>query len=334
VEAYGRRQLTRQCRPARCGDPAKPPRPAGGAANSGRAARNLGSARVGTYLLARYLLGLSSPRAEPYTGIGVDSTFLSAWSIIDGCTLQTRFLEILRIFGTTTTRHMITRLSSLYSPKVSMEGMRAWLHITSQLTARTGVVYFASHRTILYAPSTASYIRFVLRARTHSTDSLRPSSPCRVSVHSGTCSVRRSVEGAHAHAHALHPCTVCPRACRDKGSRVLGSWACKFTRLESRRLRSRTRNGRVHASAGLRGHQLRLFESCGCLKRPLAPTTLPHCHGTALQKEAAYRDDRTSNHAPQRRHMAALPFCNGSSAIPLTSHDVLNQTHRFRGSYV
>lgn len=156
----------------------------------------------------------------------------------------------------------------------------------------------------------------------------------RVSVHSGTCSVRRSVVGAHAHAHALHPCTVCPRACRDKGSRVLGSWACKFTRLESRRLRSRTRNGRVHASAGLRGHQLRLFESCGCLKRPLAPTTLPHCHGTALQKEAAYRDDRTSNHAPQRRHMAALPFCNGSSAIPLTSHDVLNQTHRFRGSYV
>jgi len=71
---------------------------------------------------------------------------------------------------------MITRLSSLYSPKVSMEGMRAWLHITSQLTARTGVVYFASHRTILYAPSTASYIRFVLRARTHSTDSLRQSS--------------------------------------------------------------------------------------------------------------------------------------------------------------
>ena len=142
------------------------------------------------------------------------------------------------------------------------------------------------------------------------------------------------VVGAHAHAHALHPCTVCPRACRDKGSRVLGSWACKFTRLESRRLRSRTRNGRVHASAGLRGHQLRLFESCGCLKRPLAPTTLPHCHGTALQKEAAYRDDRTSKHAPQRRHMAALPFCNGSSAIPLTSHDVLNQTHRFRGSYV
>jgi len=226
---------------------------------------------------------------------------------------------------------MITRLSSLYS---RMEGMRAWLHITSQLTARTGVVYFASHRTILYAPSTASYIRFVLRARTHSTDSLRPSSPCRVSVHSGTCSVRRSVVGAHAHAHALHPCTVCPRACRDKGSRVLGSWACKCTRLKSRRLRARTRNGRVHASAGLRGHQLRLFESCGCLKRPLAPTTLPHCHGTALQKEAAYRDDRTSNHAPQRRHMAALPFSNGSSAIPLTSHDVLNQTHRFRGSYV
>jgi hypothetical protein len=156
----------------------------------------------------------------------------------------------------------------------------------------------------------------------------------RVSVHSGTCSVRRSVVGAHAHAHALHPCTVCPRACRDKGSRVLGSWACKCTRLKSRRLRARTRNGRVHASAGLRGHQLRLFESCGCLKRPLAPTTLPHCHGTALQKEAAYRDDRTSNHAPQRRHMAALPFSNGSSAIPLTSHDVLNQTHRFRGSYV
>ena len=272
----------------------------------------------------------SSPRAELYTGIGVDSTFLSAWSIIDGCTLQTRFL---RIFGTTTTRHMITRLSSLYS-QCGKGQMRAWLHITSQLTARTGVVYFASHRTILYAPSTASYIRFVLRARTHSTDSLRPSSPCRVSVHSGTCSVRRSVVGAHAHAHALHPCTVCPRACRDKGSRVLGSWACKCTRLKSRRLRSRTRNGRVHASAGLRGHQLRLFESCGCLKRPLAPTTLPHCHGTALQKEAAYRDDRTSNHAPQRRHMAALPFCNGSSAIPLTSHDVLNQTHRFRGSYV
>ena len=104
------------------------------------------------------------------TGIGVDSTFLSAWSIIDGSTLQTRFL---RIFGTTTTRHMITRLSSLYS---RMEGMRAWLHITSQLTARTGVVHFASHRTILYAPSTASYIRFVLRARTHSTDSLRQSS--------------------------------------------------------------------------------------------------------------------------------------------------------------
>ena len=119
MEAYGRRQLTRQCRPARCGDPAKPPRAAGGAANSGRAARNLGSARVGTYLLARYLLGLSSPRAEPYTGIGVDSTFLSAWSIIDGCTLQTRFLEILRIFGTTTTRHMITRLSSLYSLRKS-----------------------------------------------------------------------------------------------------------------------------------------------------------------------------------------------------------------------
>ena len=142
-----------------------------------------------------------------------------------------------------------------------MEGMRAWLHITSQLTARTGVVYFASHRTILYAPSTASYIRFVLRARTHSTDSLRPSSPCRVSVHSGTCSVRRSVVGAHAQAHALHPCTVCPRACRDKGSRVLGSWACKCTRLNSRRLRSRTRNGRVLASAGLRGHKLRLFET-------------------------------------------------------------------------
>ena len=184
------------------------------------------------------LLGLRSPESRAvHRYRGSDSTFLSAWSIIDGSTLQTRFL---RIFGTTTTRHMITRLSSLYS---RMEGMRAWPthHISPQLTARTGVVYFASHRTILYAPSTASYIRFVLRARTHSTDSLRPSSPCRVSVHSGTCSVRRSVVGAHAHAHALHPCTVCPRACRDKGSRVLGSWACKFTRLESRRLRSRTR---------------------------------------------------------------------------------------------
>jgi hypothetical protein len=119
------------------------------------------------------LLGLRSPRAEPYTGIGVDSTFLSAWSIIDGSTLQTRFL---RIFGTTTTRHMITRLSSLYSQCGKGQMRATWLHITSQLTARTGVVHFASHRTILYAPSTASYIRFVLRARTHSTDSLRQSS--------------------------------------------------------------------------------------------------------------------------------------------------------------
>ena len=337
MEAYGRRQLTRQCRPARCGDPAKPPRPAGGAANSGRAARNLGSARVGTYPRARYLLAdRRSPRAEPYrravvTGIGVDSTFLSAWSIIDGCTLQTRFLEILRIFGTTTTRHMITRLSSLYSLRKSqwkgcahgytshLSSPHAPALYTSLLTARS-----CMHRAQPVISASSSELGLI--RRTHYAS--------RVSVHSGTCSVRRSVVGAHAHAHALHPCTVCPRACRDKGSRVLGSWACKCTRLKSRRLRARTRNGRVHASAGLRGHKLRLFESCGCLKRPLAPTTLPHCHGTALQKEAAYRDDRTSNHAPQRRHMAALPFCNGSSAIPLTSHDVLNQTHRFRGSYV
>lgn len=149
MEAYGRRQLTRQCRPARCADPAKPPRPAGGAANSGRAARNLGSARVGTYLRARYLLGLSSPRAEPYTGIGVDSTFLSAWSIIDGCTLQTRFLEILRIFGTTTTRHMIGSLDSQVSTRSeSLNGRDARMathHISAHRTHRRCILRFSPH---------------------------------------------------------------------------------------------------------------------------------------------------------------------------------------------
>lgn len=296
---------------------------------AGRSELRLGSRRNLPAPGARYLLEDSAPR-EPGAVHRYRGRLDFSVSLVNHRWLHFTNTISSNLWNDNDTTHDHSTLKSL----LSMEGMRAWLHITSQLTARTGVVYFASHRTILYAPSTASYIRFVLRARTHSTDSLRPSFPCRVSVHSGTCSVRRSVVGAHAHAHALHPCTVCPRACRDKGSRVLGSWACKCTRLKSRRLRSRTRNGRVHASAGLRGHQLRLFESCGCLKRPLAPTTLPHCHGTALQKEAAYRDDRTSNHAPQRRHMAALPFCNGSSAIPLTSHDVLNQTHRFRGSYV
>lgn len=225
---------------------------------AGRSELRLGSRRNLPAGPARYLLGLRSPRAEPYTGIGVDSTFLSAWSIIDGCTLQTRFL---RIFGTTTTRHMITRLSSLYS---QWKGRRACSmathHISAHRTHRRCILRFSPHDLVctehsqlypLRPPSSDSFDGLItpvvslssLRALRH------------------LFRVRRSVVGAHAHAHALHPCTVCPRACRDKGSRVLGSWACKCTRLNSRRLRARTRNGRVHASAGLRGHKLR------CLNR-------------------------------------------------------------------
>lgn len=75
------------------------------------------------------------------TGIGVDSTFLSAWSIIDGCTLQTRFL---RIFGTTTTRHMITRLSSLYSQWKGCVCM-ATHHISAHRTHRRCILRFSPH---------------------------------------------------------------------------------------------------------------------------------------------------------------------------------------------